>query len=150
MDAFFLLWQLQLMVPWNSRSHLSNALESLPTNYAASAAWRSDTAPWKCTCTESALISPRSSHVCIMIRMKNQIYGISFLLISFPLFNCTFSTSLGHTRFSCLDVCLILFTWRCLFWIQICKIAENVVIKSRTEIRLKVYKKLVIFMKNWL
>ena len=68
-------------------------LTSLPTNYVASAAWRSDTVPWKCTCTESALISPRSSHVCIMIRMKNQIYGISFLLISFLLFNCMFSTS---------------------------------------------------------
>ena len=53
-----------------------------------------------------------------------------------------FNTSLGHIRFSCLDVCFILFAWSCLFWIQIRKIAENVAIKSRTEIRLKVYKKL--------
>ena len=69
-------------------------------------------------------------------------------LLSFLLFSCMFNTSLGHIRFSCLDVCFIIFGWSYLLRVQIRKIAKNLLIKYRPEIRLKFYKKLVTFMKN--
>ena len=69
-------------------------------------------------------------------------------LVSFLLFSCIFDISLGHFRFSCLDVCFIIFGGSCFFWIEIRKIAKNVLIKNRSETQLKVYKKLVTFMKN--
>ena len=62
-------------------------------------------------------------------------------LLSFLLSSFMFNTSLSHIRFSCLDVCFIIFGQNCLFWIQICKIAKSVLIKNR-------YKKLVTFMNN--
>ena len=69
-------------------------------------------------------------------------------LLSFLLFRCMFNTSLGHIRFSCLDVCFIIFGWSYLLWIQIRKIAKNLLIKNRSEIRQKFYTKLGTFMKN--
>ena len=75
------------------------------------------TAPWKPTRTKSALISPLSSHVCIMIRIEVIYMAASFccLLISFLLFIFMFNVSLGHIRFSCLNVCFIIFGRSCLF-----------------------------------
>ena len=70
------------------------------------------------------------------------------LLISFLLFSCMFNTSLDHIRFSLLDICFIIFGRSCLFRIQIRKIAKSLLIKNRSESPLKVYKKLVILMKN--
>ena len=69
-------------------------------------------------------------------------------ILSFLLFGSMFDTSLGHIPHSCLDVCFIIFGWNCLLWIQIRKIAKNVLIKSRSEIRLNFYKKLLTFTKN--
>ena len=70
------------------------------------------------------------------------------LLSGFLLFSCMFNTSLGYIRFSCLDVCFIIFGRSCLFWIEIRKITKSVLIKNGSDGRLKFYKKLVIIMKN--
>ena len=109
------------------------------------------TALWRSARTESSLIFPLLSHVCvcIMIRIESHIYGSSFLLFTYIscLVVCLI-LGLGHIRFGCLDVCFIILGWSYLLWIQIRKIAKKVLIKNRLEIRLKFYKKLVTFMKN--
>ena len=69
-------------------------------------------------------------------------------LLSFLLFSRMFNTSLDHIRFSCLDVCFIIFDWSQLLWMQNPKIAKNLLIKNRSDIGLKFYKKMVTFMKN--
>ena len=74
--------------------------------------------------------------------------SVDYLVFFF--FSCMFNTSLVHIRSSFFDVCFIIFVWSCLFWIKMRKIAKNGLIKNRSKIRLKVYKKLVVFMKNWL
>ena len=70
------------------------------------------------------------------------------LLSSFLLFSCMFNTSLGNIRFSCLDVCFIIFGRSCLLSTQICKNSKSVLMKNRSESWLKVYKKMLIFMKS--
>ena len=89
---------------------------SFPPNYV-NLYQNHDTAPWKPTRTKSALISPLSSHVCIMIRIEVIYMAASFccLLISFLLFIFMYSVSLGHIRFRCLNVCFIIFGRSCLF-----------------------------------
>ena len=69
-------------------------------------------------------------------------------LLSFLLFRCMFNTSLGYINFSCLDVCFIIFGLSYLLWIQIRKIAKNLLLKNSSEIGQKFYTKLVTFMKN--
>ena len=117
-------------------------------NYFASAPWRSDTAPWSPTRTESALISPRLSHVCKVIRIESHIrQQLSVVyLVFFCLVVCLILVWVVFL--SVVWMCFIIFGWSCLLWIQIRKIAKNVLIKNRLEIRLKFYKKLVTFMKN--
>ena len=41
-----------------------------------------DTSPWRLAHTESALISPFSSNVRIMIKIESDVYGSSFLLFT--------------------------------------------------------------------
>ena len=74
--------------------------------------------------------------------------GAFCCLLSLLLFSFMFNTSLGLIRFRCVDICFIIFGWSYLLWIQIHKIAENLLIKNRSEIRLKFCKKLITFMKN--
>ena len=141
---------------WYLKSHNSNSIlllfpllafflssfslsPSLPPNdddYFVSALWRTDTTPWRSTHTESALISPGLSDVCIMIRIGSHTFihmaGAFCYLLSVLLFSYMFNMSWGHIRFSCLDVCFIIFGWSCLFWIQILEITINVLIKNRS------------------
>ena len=68
---------------------------------------------------------------CLYIDKNRRSYIWQQLSAVYFVFFYMFDISLDHICFSCLDVSFIIFGWSCFFWIQIRKIAKNVLIKNR-------------------